>query len=118
MQCRSHAAQLGRLNETFKAAHCEIVVILGDSLEKARSYAESLHLPFPVLSDPGREVYHRYGLEKAWIVIQRTASLVVDPSGRIAYIKRTANAMEWLKESQELLQFVKTMPAVPPPAPA
>jgi peroxiredoxin len=110
MQCRSHSAQLGRLYKEFQAASCEILLILGDPLEKARRYAESLHLPFPVLADPDRNVYHRYGLEKAMIFIQRTASVVIDKNGVIRYMKSTTNPMVWLKENQELFSFVKTMP--------
>ena len=110
MQCRSHSAQLGRLYKEFKFADCEILVILGAPLEKARAYAEILHLPFPVLADPQREIYHLYGLEKAMIFIQRTASMVIDRSGVIRYMKTATNPTTWLSESQELLQFVKSMP--------
>jgi peroxiredoxin len=109
MQCRSHAAQLGRLYPEFKAAHCEILLVLGAPLAKAQSYAEILRLPFPVLSDPDRHIYHLYGLERALIVIQRTASLVVDRDGIIRYIKAATNPMLWLQESRELLVFVKSM---------
>ena len=110
MQCRSHAAQLGRLYNDFKAANCEILLILGASLEKARRYAESLHLPFPVLADPDRNIYHQYGLEKAMLFIQRTASVVLDSAGVIRYVKTTTSPMLWLQESQELMSFVKSMP--------
>ena len=110
MQCRSHAAQLGRLYHDFKAANCEILLILGAPLEKARRYAESLHLPFPVLADPDRNVYHQYGLEKAMLFIQRTASVVLDSAGVIRYVKTTTSPMLWLQESRELMSFVKSMP--------
>jgi peroxiredoxin len=109
MQCRSHSAQLGRSFKEFQAANCEVLVILGDSLEKARRYVDSLHLPFPVLADPERSIYHRYGLEKAMVFIQRTASVVIDRNGVIRYIKSTTNPMVWLQESQELLRFVKSI---------
>ena len=109
MQCRSHSAQLGRLYNDFKVANCEILLILGEPVEKAKRYAEILHLPFPVLSDPERRIYHRYGLEKAMIFIQRTASIVIDHGGVIRYLKSTTNPMVWLQESQELLSFVKSM---------
>jgi peroxiredoxin len=109
MQCRSHATQLGRSYPEFKAAKCEILLLLGAPLVKAQSYAEILHLPFPVLSDPEREVYHRYGLEKALIVIQRTASIVVDQDGIIRYLITATNPMLWLQESRELLDFVRSM---------
>jgi peroxiredoxin len=82
---------------------------MGDSLEKAKRYAESLHLPFPVLADPKRYVYHQYGLEKAVVFIQRTASIVIDQGGTIKYIKTTTNPMVWLQESKELLSFVQSM---------
>jgi peroxiredoxin len=110
MQCRSHAAQLGRLYPEFQAANCEILLVLGAPLEKVQSYAGILHLPFPVLSDPDRNVYHQYGLEKVLIVIQRTASIVVDQKGIIRYIKSATNPMLWLQENRELLDFVKSLP--------
>jgi peroxiredoxin len=106
MQCRSHVAQLGRLYKDFQAAGAEILVILGDTPERARSYASLLKAPFPVLADPEREVYHRYGLDRAVLVIQRTASIVVDREGVIQYIKRATNPMLWLQESGELRDFV------------
>ncbi len=109
MQCRSHVAQLGRLYGDFQAAGAEILVLVGDTPERARQYAESVKAPFPVLADPGRAVYHRYGLEKALVVIQRTASIVVDRHGLIRYIKRTTSPMLWLQESRELLSFVVGM---------
>ncbi len=79
-------------------------------MEKARRYADSLHLPFPALADPERNVYHQYGLEKALLFIQRTASVVIDNTGVIRYLKATTSPMVWLQESQELLSFVKSMP--------
>jgi len=93
MQCRSHAAQLGRLYQDFKTQNCEILLILGEPVEKAMHYAESLHLPFPVLADPERKVYHQYGLEKAMIFIQHTASVILDVNGIIRYIKTTTSPM-------------------------
>jgi peroxiredoxin len=109
MQCRSHSAQLGRLYNEFKVANCEILLLLGEQVDKAKQYAEILHLPFPVLSDSERSVYHRYGLEKAMIFIQRTASVVIDRDGVIRYLKTTTSSMVWLQESRELLSFVKSM---------
>ena len=94
---------MGRLYSEFQAANAEVLVILGDSLERAQSYAGLLHLPFPVLADPQRAVYHQYGLDKALVVIQRTASVLIDKGGIIRYLKRATNPMVWLQESQEIL---------------
>ena len=111
MQCRSHAAQLGRLYSEFQAANCEILLILGEPVEKARRYAESLHLPFPILADPERKIYHQYGLEKALVFIQRTASIIIDCNGIILYMKSTTSPMVWLQQSQEVISFVKSIAA-------
>ena len=107
MQCRSHVAQLGRLHKDLKAAGAEVLVILADSPERAHSYAELLKTPVPVLADPDRAVYHRFDLERALLVIQRTASVVVDQDGVIRYIQRATNPMQWLQESRELLGVVR-----------
>lgn len=88
-------------------------MILGDSPERARQYAETLKTPFPVLSDPDRAVYQLFGLDKVAFVIQRTASVVVDREGLIQYIKSSVNPMTWLQESRELLEFVKGMESKP-----
>ncbi len=104
-QCRSHVAQLARLYTDFQAAGAEILVILGDTPERVREYARLLKTPFPVLADPDRAIYHRYDLEKAFNLIQRTASVVVDRYGLIRYIKRATNPMLWLQESGELLNL-------------
>jgi len=93
----------------MKEAGTEIVVILGDTLEKAKSYVDILKLPFPVLSDPKRDVYRVYELEKYFLLIQRTASIVVDRDGRVQYLKRTSNPSVWLQESRELYGFVLSL---------
>ena len=107
MQCRTHVAQLGRMNNEFVKAGAQILIILGDTLERAHRYAESLKAPFPVLADPERSVYHRFEFEKNFIGLQRTASVFVDQNGVIRYIKRSVNPMIWLQESKELLEAVQ-----------
>ena len=82
---------------------------MGDTLEKAKNYVDILKLPFPVLSDPEREVYRIYELEKYFLLIQRTASIVVDRDGIVQYLKRTTNPNTWLQESRELVGFVDSM---------
>lgn len=107
MQCRTLVAQLGRLNNEFANEGAQILVILGDSLDRARDYAAQLKAPFPILADPQREIYHQFELTKNFVGLQRTAAIVVDPAGIIRYIKRIYNPLPWLQESQELLEAVK-----------
>ena len=109
MQCRYHAAQLGRLNSDFEASNSQVLVILGDTLERAHGYGEALHLPFPVLSDPQRAVYHQYELGKTLRVIQQTASIVVDRDGVIRYLSRATDPTRWLSESRKVLEAVHSL---------
>jgi peroxiredoxin len=108
MQCRAHVAQLGRMNDEFVKAGAQILIILGDTPDRASRYAETLKTPFPILADPERAVYHRFELEKNFIGIQRTASVIVDQNGVIQYLRRATNPMTWLQESKELLQAVQS----------
>lgn len=91
----------------------EVLVILGGRQKLATRYARMLDLPFPVLADRDRELYHLFDLSKAVLVIQRTASVVIDRDGIIRYLKRATNPMVWLQESPELLEFVRNMEAEP-----
>jgi thioredoxin-dependent peroxiredoxin len=108
-QCRTHVAHLGQMYDQFREAGTEVIVILGEGLEKAGKYAESIGLPFPILCDPDRAVYHLYELEKYFLLFQRTASLVVDKDGIVRYLKRTTIPNVWLQESRELYGFVDSL---------
>jgi thioredoxin-dependent peroxiredoxin len=112
MQCRSHAAQLGKLSTEFKTKNIQVLLVLGDTPVRAKQYVESLHLPFSVLADPERQIYHQFGLGKVVGIIQRTASIIIDCNGKIVYIKETANPMIWLKESAEIRNFILTDPTL------
>jgi peroxiredoxin len=96
------------MNDEFVKAGAQILVILGDNLDRARRFAETLKAPFPVLADTERAVYHRFELEKNFIGIQRTASVIVDPKGAIQYLKRSTNPNTWLQESKELLRAIQS----------
>lgn len=108
-QCRTHVAQLGRMYDQFREAGAEIIVILGEDVEKSKGYADGIGLPFPILSDPDRAVYHLYELEKYFLLFQRTASLVVDKQGIVRYLKRTTVPNVWIQESRELYGFVDSL---------
>jgi len=95
--------------DQFREAGAEVIVILGEGDQKAREYAESIGLPFPILCDPDRAVYHLYELEKYFLLFQRTASLVVDKEGVVRYLKRTTVPNVWLQESRELYGFVLSL---------
>ncbi len=98
MQCRHFAVQLGRHYETLQAQDTEVLVIGGGKQKDAASLARSYKLPFPVLADPDRAVYLNYGLDKAMLFIQRSASIIVNKQGIVGYFHKATNPMEWLNE--------------------
>lgn len=95
--------------DQFREANTEIIVILGEDVNKSKEYAESIKLPFPILADPDRAIYNLYELEKYFLLFQRTASLVVDKDGLVRYLKRTTVPNVWLQESRELYGFVLSL---------
>ena len=109
IQCRIHVTQLGKMYDQFRGAGAEIIVILGEDVEKSKKYADGIGLPFPILADPDRAVYSLYELEKYFLLFQRTASLVVDKAGVVRYLKRTTVPNVWLQESRELFGFVDSL---------
>ncbi len=98
---------MGRLYSELQAAGAEVLVVLGDTVERATKYGAALQVPFPILADPSHDVYHRFDLERVYLVVQRTASVIVDRTGRIRYLRRATNPQTWLQENQELLQVVQ-----------
>jgi len=108
-ECRTHVMQLGRMYDQFREAGTEIIVVLGENVDKAREYVNANNLPFPILADSYRDVYKLYELEKYFMLYQRTASLVVDKDGVVRYLKRTTLPFVWLQESRELYGFVDSL---------
>ena len=109
MQCRRHVALLGQLYYDFQKAGASILVILGTTIDRARTYAADIKAPFPILADPDRSIYRLYDLERVMLV-QRTASIILDRSGIIRYHKRAVLPHTWLEEATGLINFVQRLP--------
>jgi peroxiredoxin len=90
MTCRGHAAQLGRIYPELKSRETDVLLIGGGTAAGAAGLARALKLPFPVLADPDRAVYDRFGLDKV-LFIQRSATVLVDKKRVIRYILRATN---------------------------
>src|SRR5688572_928493 len=67
-QCREHVDQLVRQYEQFRAKNTEILVILHADVITAKKYADDLRAPFPILADPGHQIYEKYGLNKILLI--------------------------------------------------
>lgn len=110
MQCRGHAVQLGRMYEQLQEQGVEVLVIGGGSREDAGRLSRTLQLPYPVLADPDRGVYESYGLNKAFIFIQRSGTLLIDSQGVVRYIHQATNPQASVDKA-ELLQEVEKLQA-------
>jgi peroxiredoxin len=109
MQCRHHVGQLVQLYPQLQKSGAEVLVILGDHPQRARRYAKILKTSFPVLADPERHSYELFGLGKAYLIIQRSASVVIDRRGVVSYIKRATNPLVWLGDNRELVDIVASL---------
>ena len=69
--------------------------------------SNQLKLPFPVLADPDRAIYLRYGLDKVFLAIQRSGTFLIDQQGIVGYIKQGALPQK-LNEDQ-LMRGIKKL---------
>jgi len=100
--CQRHAVQLGRIYEDLQSQDTTVLVIGSGSQADAARLVRLLDLPFPVLADSDRSVYRSYGLDKAFFIIQRSATVLVDKQGRIRYVHRATNPNHSLDEAELL----------------
>jgi peroxiredoxin Q/BCP len=80
-------AELKAFTERYDELFGPDVVVVGisaDSLETHKRFAESLDMPFKLLSDPTQRVARIYGSKGANNYMRRTV-YVIDPSGNVAY---------------------------------
>jgi peroxiredoxin len=86
-----------------------IVLVIGcGSRKDAERVSQSLKLPFPVLVDPDRALYRRYGLDKVLIAIQRSGTFLIDKQGILRYIHEATNPQASVDEA-ELMNEVRKL---------
>jgi len=72
--------------QRFLDVGAEVLAIVNDSLDAARSYFEEHDIPFPCLADPQHAVYDLYQVESRAVSLgQRPGLLVIDREGRVRY---------------------------------
>jgi len=91
MTCQHHASTLVRAYAEIQAAGHEVLVIGGGSTADAVKMSQRLKIPFPILADGDRSVYEKYNVDKAFAVIQKSATFVVDVDGKVVYAHRSTN---------------------------
>lgn len=91
MMCQRHVAQLKQLYSQLQQRGTTVLVVGGGSQQEAQRLSSRLQLPFPVAADLDGEVYHRYGLEKVMLFLQRSGTMLIDKQGKVSYIHRVTN---------------------------
>ena len=70
----------------FTDAGAEVVTVLSDSADRARSYFEQHGIPFPCLVDPEHRVYDLYQVQSKVVSMgQRPGLFVIDADGIVRY---------------------------------
>lgn len=106
-QCRKHVEQLGRHYADLRAAGCEVLVLLHGDETTAQNYADAVHAPFPILADERYEVYQNYGLYEVFLLVTRTASVIIEKNGTISYMHSAINPFTWLSETASLIEHLR-----------
>jgi peroxiredoxin Q/BCP len=89
-------AQMKTFTQQYADLFGEDVVVVGinaDSLETHARFAQSLDLPFRLLTDGGQRVSRKYGSADRNGYNRRTV-YVVDPKGRVSYVDRRFGALD------------------------
>jgi peroxiredoxin len=96
--------------EQLRARETEVLVLGGGNRKGAERLAARLKLPFPILvdPDPDRAVYHRYGLDKVLVALQRSGTFLIDKQGIVRYIHQVSNPQASV-EKDELMREVEQL---------
>ena len=96
--------------EQLRARDTEVLILGGGSRKGAERLSARHKLPFPVLVDPDRAVYRRYGLDKVLIALQRSGTFLIDKQGIVRYIHQVTNPQASV-EKEELMREVEKLQA-------
>jgi peroxiredoxin len=94
--------------EQLRAQDTEVLILGGGNRKGAERLSARHKLPFPVLVDPDRVVYRRYGLDKVLIALQRSGTFLIDKQGIVRYIHQVTNPQASV-EKDELMRQVEQL---------
>ena len=94
--CTLHLRSFIRRHAELVARGVREVVVFNSSREAVVQYHADV--PFPLVADPGRTLYHRFGVERHWVAVLDPASwpaLIRGAlAGRIVFPEQTLAALE------------------------
>jgi len=98
--CTTEACEFQRYHDLFLLTNIKLLGISTDPVDRHAAFRHRHDLRFPLLSDRGGRVAHRYGsrLNLGLLQLARRHSFIIDPQGRIARIYRNVDARQHAAE--------------------
>lgn len=91
----------------FQSSNAEIFGISTDSFFSHKAWADSLELKHRLLADMHRTVSKSYGLYFEALNCSKRATVIVDKSGKVAYVK--VQEIKTARDDQEILAVLKKL---------
>jgi peroxiredoxin Q/BCP len=85
-----------QLAEKFADIHAQVLGVSTDDAETNKKFAESLKLPFPLLSDPEGKVVKEYGvaMEHGGKTLAQRVTFVIDKEGNVTKVLEGKDALD------------------------
>lgn len=64
--CNLRLHDLAKRASAYREQGLEIIAVFQSPAGKIQQYAGRQHAPFPIIADPERRLYRRYGVESSW----------------------------------------------------
>ncbi len=84
--CTAEACAFRDAWDRIRATGAEVIGISMDSVESHAAFLKKLHLPFPLLSNPGGEILEAYGVSRSPKGYAARATFILDSRGGIRRI--------------------------------
>ncbi|MCY4613762.1 MAG: peroxiredoxin [Nitrospira sp.] len=92
---------------SFSDANAELLGISADSFFSHKAWADSLDLKHTLLADMHRDVCKAYGLYFPDLNCSKRATVIVDKTGRVAYVK--VQEIKTARDDKEILDALKAL---------
>ena len=80
--------------ERFAGKNAQVLGVSMDDLDTQKRFAQSLKLPFPLLTDPKGEVVRAYGVEGPGGAYAQRVTFVIDADGKITKVLEGKDAVD------------------------
>jgi peroxiredoxin Q/BCP len=105
--CTKEACSFRDNIQPIRALGAEIVGVSIDGVESHKKFSTKFNLPFPLISDKGKQIAKAYGVLKDTKTSTRRVTFLIDKNGRIAKIFPKVDATNHTPEVVAALKEIK-----------